>query len=95
MSGKPRGKPRFRRHACNLNPGKDFVAYSASKAAEAQLAKVVALEGAPHGIRANIVNPDAVFRDSRLSGPWTGERGSIKRGKPWRPHSRSARHFAR
>jgi NAD(P)-dependent dehydrogenase (short-subunit alcohol dehydrogenase family) len=49
-----------------MSPGKDFSAYSASKAAEAQLAKVVALEGGPHGIRSNIVNPDAVFRDSKL-----------------------------
>ena len=49
-----------------MSPGKDFSAYSASKAAEAQLAKVLALEGGPHGIRSNIVNPDAVFRDSKL-----------------------------
>ena len=28
-----------------MSPGKDFAAYSASKAAEAQLAKVLALEG--------------------------------------------------
>ena len=49
-----------------MAPGKDFAAYSAAKAAQAQLAKVLALEGAPHGIRANIVNPDAVFQDSRL-----------------------------
>ncbi|HBH01279.1 MAG: short-chain dehydrogenase [Candidatus Rokubacteria bacterium RBG_16_73_20] len=53
-----------------MSPGKDFAAYSASKAAEAQLAKVLALEGAPHGIRSNIVNPDAVFQDSRL---WSEE----------------------
>jgi rhamnulose-1-phosphate aldolase/alcohol dehydrogenase len=53
-----------------MSPGKDFSAYSASKAAEAQLAKVVALEGGPHGIRSNIVNPDAVFRDSKL---WSEE----------------------
>lgn len=52
-----------------MSPGKDFAAYSASKAAEAQLAKVAALEGGPHGIRVNIVNPDAVFRDSRLWSP--------------------------
>ena len=51
-------------------PGKDFGAYSASKAAEAQLARVLALEGAPHGIRSNIVNPDAVFAGSGL---WTPE----------------------
>src|SRR5262249_25698428 len=49
-----------------MSPGKDFSAYSAAKAAEAQLAKVPALEGGPHGIRSNIVNPDAVFRDSKL-----------------------------
>jgi NAD(P)-dependent dehydrogenase (short-subunit alcohol dehydrogenase family) len=49
-----------------MSPGKDFSAYSASKAAEAQLAKVLALEGGPYGIRSNIVNPDAVFRDSKL-----------------------------
>jgi len=53
-----------------MSPGKDFAAYSAAKAAEAQLAKVLALEGAPHGIRSNIVNPDAVFQDSSL---WSAE----------------------
>jgi NAD(P)-dependent dehydrogenase (short-subunit alcohol dehydrogenase family) len=53
-----------------MSPGKDFAAYSASKAAEAQLAKVLALEGAPLGVRSNIVNPDAVFQDSRL---WSEE----------------------
>ncbi len=52
-----------------MSPGKDFAAYSAAKAAEAQLAKVLALEGAPHGIRSNIVNPDAVFQDSGLWSP--------------------------
>jgi NAD(P)-dependent dehydrogenase (short-subunit alcohol dehydrogenase family) len=52
-----------------MSPGKDFAAYSAAKAAEAQLAKVLALEGAPHGIRSNIVNPDAVFQDSALWSP--------------------------
>ncbi len=49
-----------------MSPGKDFAAYSAAKAAEAQLAKVLALEGGPHGIRSNIVSPDAVFRESGL-----------------------------
>jgi rhamnulose-1-phosphate aldolase/alcohol dehydrogenase len=52
-----------------MSPGKDFSAYSASKAAEAQLAKVAALEGGPHAIRVNIVNPDAIFRDSGLWSP--------------------------
>ncbi len=53
-----------------MSPGKDFAAYSASKAAEAQLAKVVAIEGGPVGVRSNIVNPDAVFQDSKL---WSEE----------------------
>jgi rhamnulose-1-phosphate aldolase/alcohol dehydrogenase len=51
-------------------PGKEFGAYSASKAAEAQLARVLALEGAAYGIRSNMVNPDAVFADSGL---WSQE----------------------
>ncbi|MEM3086709.1 MAG: bifunctional rhamnulose-1-phosphate aldolase/short-chain dehydrogenase [Halobacteria archaeon] len=50
-------------------PGKEFGAYSASKAAGAQLARVLALEGAPAGVRVNLVHPDAVFQNSRL---WSG-----------------------
>ena len=49
-----------------LAPGKDFAAYSASKAAQTQLARVLALETAPYGVRVNILSPDAVFRDSGL-----------------------------
>jgi NAD(P)-dependent dehydrogenase (short-subunit alcohol dehydrogenase family) len=45
-------------------PGAGFGAYSASKAAQVQLARILAHEAAPHGIRVNIVNPDAVFRGS-------------------------------
>ena len=51
-------------------PGKDFGAYSASKAAEAQLGRVVAMEGGEFGIRANMLNPDAVFGPSNL---WSDE----------------------
>jgi NAD(P)-dependent dehydrogenase (short-subunit alcohol dehydrogenase family) len=47
-------------------PGAGFGAYSAAKAAQIQLARIAALEGGPDGIRANIVNPDAVFKDSGL-----------------------------
>lgn len=50
-------------------PGKDFGAYSASKAAQAQLARVLALEGGPFGIRSNIINPDAIFGNSGLWSP--------------------------
>jgi rhamnulose-1-phosphate aldolase/alcohol dehydrogenase len=52
-------------------PGKDFAAYSASKAAEAQLARVAAIEGGPIGVRVNMVNPDAIFAGSGL---WDGIR---------------------
>jgi rhamnulose-1-phosphate aldolase/alcohol dehydrogenase len=52
-------------------PGKDFAAYSASKAAEAQLARVAAIEGGPLGVRVNMVNPDAIFGGSHL---WDGIR---------------------
>lgn len=47
-------------------PGAEFGAYSASKAAEVQLARILALEGGAHGIRVNVVNPDAIFQGSRL-----------------------------
>jgi rhamnulose-1-phosphate aldolase/alcohol dehydrogenase len=51
-------------------PGAGFGPYSVAKAGLVQLAKVAALEGGPAGIRANIVNPDAVFGGSRL---WSDE----------------------
>ena len=54
-------------------PGKDFAAYSASKAAQAQLARVLALEGGAHGIRSNIINPDAIFGSSGLWSPTVRE----------------------
>jgi rhamnulose-1-phosphate aldolase/alcohol dehydrogenase len=51
-------------------PGKEFGAYSVSKAAEAQLCRIVALEGGEYGIRANMLNPDAIFGTSRF---WSDE----------------------
>ncbi len=42
-------------------PGKGAAAYSASKAALTQLARVAALEWGGDGIRVNVVHPDAVF----------------------------------
>jgi NAD(P)-dependent dehydrogenase (short-subunit alcohol dehydrogenase family) len=56
-----------------LAPGKDFAAYSSSKAAQTQLAKVLALELAEYQVRVNCVTPDGVFEDSRL---WDGIRES-------------------
>ena len=41
----------------------DAAAYSASKGALAQLTKVLALEGGPHGIRANVVAPGVIATD--------------------------------
>jgi rhamnulose-1-phosphate aldolase/alcohol dehydrogenase len=52
-------------------------AYNAAKAAELHLARCIALDGAPHGIRANVVNPDAVLKGSRIwSGEWRAERAA-------------------
>lgn len=45
-------------------------AYCTAKAAEIHLARCMALEGAPLGIRVNVVNPDAVLRGSKI---WQGE----------------------
>jgi rhamnulose-1-phosphate aldolase/alcohol dehydrogenase len=56
-------------------PGKEFGAYSVSKAAEAQLCRIVALEGGEHGIRANMLNPDAIFGGSRF---WSDEMRTMR-----------------
>ena len=53
-----------------LAPGSDFGAYSASKAAEVQLARVLAIENGGHGVRCNVINPDAIFQGSGL---WSRE----------------------
>jgi rhamnulose-1-phosphate aldolase/alcohol dehydrogenase len=50
-------------------------AYSTAKAAELHLARCMALELAPDGIRVNAVNPDAVLQGSRIwSSSWRAER---------------------
>lgn len=46
-------------------------AYCAAKASEIHLARCLALEGAPFGIRVNVVNPDGVLRGSKM---WSDER---------------------
>jgi len=56
-------------------PGKEFGAYSVSKAAEAQLCRIVALEGGEFGIRANMLNPDAIFGGSRF---WSDEMRTMR-----------------
>ncbi|MHB0938372.1 MAG: SDR family NAD(P)-dependent oxidoreductase [Armatimonadota bacterium] len=53
-------------------PGATFGAYSATKAAAHQLARIACLEMAEMGVRVNMVAPDAVFSDhgTRKSGLW-------------------------
>lgn len=56
------------------------VAYCAAKAAEIQLSRSFALEGAPLGIRCNVVNPDAVLRGSKIwTGAWSQERAAANK----------------
>ncbi len=50
-------------------------AYASAKAASLHLARCLALEGAPSGIRVNTVNPDAVIKGSKIwDGDWRKER---------------------
>ncbi|MGH9385468.1 MAG: bifunctional rhamnulose-1-phosphate aldolase/short-chain dehydrogenase [Vicinamibacterales bacterium] len=58
-------------------------AYGAAKAAAIHLARSLAAEGAAFGIRANVVNPDAVIRGSRIwSGAWRAERAAANQIDP-------------
>jgi NAD(P)-dependent dehydrogenase (short-subunit alcohol dehydrogenase family) len=56
------------KNALAASPGAS--AYCTAKASEIHLARCLALELAPQGIRVNVVNPDAVLRGSRI---WQGE----------------------
>jgi NAD(P)-dependent dehydrogenase (short-subunit alcohol dehydrogenase family) len=61
-------------------PSNQASAYCAAKASEIQLARCFALEGAPLGIRANVVNPDAVIRGSKIwTGTWSQERAAANK----------------
>jgi NAD(P)-dependent dehydrogenase (short-subunit alcohol dehydrogenase family) len=51
-------------------PGAGFGPYSVAKAGLVQLMRIAALEGGSDGIRANAVNPDAIFGGSKL---WSDE----------------------
>ena len=63
------------KNAVAASPGAS--AYCAVKAAELHLARCMALEGAPFGIRVNVVNPDAVLRGSKIwQGPWRQQRAA-------------------
>jgi NAD(P)-dependent dehydrogenase (short-subunit alcohol dehydrogenase family) len=68
-------------------------AYASAKAAALHLARCLALEGAPHGIRVNTVNPDAVIKGSRIwDGNWRRERAGahgIDAGEELEAHYRN------
>jgi rhamnulose-1-phosphate aldolase/alcohol dehydrogenase len=60
-----------------LVAGANAAAYSSAKAATLHLARCLAEEGGPHGIRVNTVNPDAVIQGSSIwSSDWKAERAS-------------------
>ena len=60
-----------------MAPSPGASAYCTAKAAEVHLARCLALEGAPFGIRVNTVNPDAVLRGSKIwSGEWRQQRAA-------------------
>jgi NAD(P)-dependent dehydrogenase (short-subunit alcohol dehydrogenase family) len=60
-----------------LVAGANAAAYSSAKAASLHLARCLAEEGGPLGIRVNTVNPDAVIQGSSIwSSDWKAERAS-------------------
>jgi rhamnulose-1-phosphate aldolase/alcohol dehydrogenase len=60
-----------------LVAGANAAAYSSAKAASLHLARCLAEEGGPDGIRVNTVNPDAVIQGSSIwSTEWMAERAS-------------------
>jgi NAD(P)-dependent dehydrogenase (short-subunit alcohol dehydrogenase family) len=71
----------------------DASAYASAKAAALHLARCLALEGAPAGIRVNVVNPDAVIKGSKIwDGAWRQERAGaygIDAGEELEAHYRN------
>ncbi|HSB95689.1 MAG TPA: bifunctional rhamnulose-1-phosphate aldolase/short-chain dehydrogenase [Spongiibacteraceae bacterium] len=66
-----------------LSASPNTAAYGSAKAAELQLMRVLALEGGPHGIRVNAINPDAVLKGSRIwDGDWQKERAAAYNIEP-------------
>jgi rhamnulose-1-phosphate aldolase/alcohol dehydrogenase len=69
------------KNALAASPG--AAAYCTAKASELHLARCIALEGAPDGIRINVVNPDAVLRGSRIwQGEWAQQRAQQYKTTP-------------
>jgi len=69
------------KNALAASPG--AAAYCTAKASELHLARCLALELAPVGIRVNVVNPDAVLRGSRIwQGEWAEQRATQYKTTP-------------
>jgi NAD(P)-dependent dehydrogenase (short-subunit alcohol dehydrogenase family) len=63
--------------------GRNAAAYSSAKAAELHLARCLAEEGGPAGVRVNTVNPDAVLQGSKIWGSsWREERADAYNIEP-------------
>ena len=61
----------------SIYAGKNASAYSSAKAAEVHLARCIAAEGGPYGIRVNSVLPDAVLEGSAIwNSQWREERAA-------------------
>jgi rhamnulose-1-phosphate aldolase/alcohol dehydrogenase len=60
-----------------LVAGRNVTAYSSAKAGELHLARCLAEESGPYGVRVNTVNPDAVLQGSRIwNSSWREERAA-------------------
>jgi rhamnulose-1-phosphate aldolase/alcohol dehydrogenase len=69
------------KNALAASPGAS--AYGAAKASELHLARSLAVECAPSGIRVNVVNPDAVLQGSRIwQGEWRSARAHHHNAEP-------------
>ena len=69
------------KNALAASPGAS--AYGAAKASELHLARLLAVECAPLGVRVNVVNPDAVLQGSRIwQGEWRNERAQQHKADP-------------
>jgi rhamnulose-1-phosphate aldolase/alcohol dehydrogenase len=69
------------KNALAASPGAS--AYGAAKASELHLARLLAVECAPLGVRVNVVNPDAVLQGSRIwQGSWRAERAQQHKAAP-------------
>ena len=66
------------KNAVTASPGAS--AYSTAKAAELHLARCLAEEGGPLGIRVNSVLPDGVIRDTNIFSPEEREKSAARHG---------------